>query len=276
MKKILVMFATLGLVALLSTPIEAQPTATTTPAMAPAVRVAPMAPIMRAPVMRPTPRPVAARLKAAPKPAAMIAVMALATAPVAAMPAPAAMEAVMAPAAAMAAPDAMAPGEPVEPAKAAPAAKKDSKGRVVGGWILQVILYLLGVFLAAFIPIFTAWLYKKFKLTNLQSKDMIDDIVLKAAMFGIGKAEEASHKLKDNPMDSAKKLDLAIASANKYLVDSGLPEKGTDYLTDVIESALGLNRKEGDGKTAAAKPEEKPEEKAEEKKDEPKKDKDDK
>lgn len=221
------------------------------------------------------PRPVAmAPARPAPRPAAMpAAAMPVSMAPAMAVPAPA--MATMAPAMAASAP-AMAPAPaamaaaPAKPA-AAPATKKDTKGQVIGGWILQVILYLLGIFLTAFIPVFTAWLYKKFKLTDLQQKAKIDEIALKAAMFGIGKAEEQAYKLRDNPMDSAKKLDLAVASANKYLVDSGLPEKGAKYLADLIESKLGETRN-GDAKKPAAKPEEKPAE-AEKTEDKPKDDK---
>jgi len=156
---------------------------------------------------------------------------------------------------------------PVPPVAAPPAAtstpatvaKADSKGSVVGGWIVQVLLYLAGIFLTAFIPVFTAWLYKKLKLTNLEHKDLIDEMVNKAALFGIGKAEEAAYKLRDNPMDSAKKLDLAVKKANEYLVDSGLPEKGASYLADVIESKLGVSRNKDDKPSPAAKDEAKPE-----------------
>jgi len=267
MKKITALFATVGLVALLGTVSYAQPAAapaamSAAAAMpAPAMRAAPMAPAMRA-TLRPRPMVMRTVMTVAAMVAAPVAPAPVA--PVMAAAAPAAP--VMAAAPAVMAPEAMAPTPPTAPA----VAKTDSKGSVVGGWILQVILYLLGVFLAAFIPVFTAWLYKKFKLTDLQHKDMIDTMVLKAAMFGIGKAEEASYKLRDNPMDSAKKLDLAIENANKYLRDSGLPEKGAAYLADVIESALGLEREEGNGTTKPApapalKPAEKTEEKPAEK-----------
>jgi len=131
---------------------------------------------------------------------------------------------------------------PAPVATVAPAAKQDSKGSVFGGQLLQLLLYLIATFLAAFIPVLTAWLYKKLKIADLDGKDKIDAIVLKAVLFGIGKAEEAAHKLRDNPMDSAKKMDVALTAANKYLKDSGLPEKGADYLTDLIESQLGVTR----------------------------------
>ena len=234
--------------------------ATTAPAMAPARPVA-MAPAR--PAARPAPRPVAMApvRRPAPKPAAMPAPVMAAAPAAATMAAPAPVMAVD-PAPAMAAVP--------EKTTAAPAVKKDTKGQVVGGWILQVLLYLLGIFLTAFIPVFTAWLYKKFKLTDLEQKDKIDQMVLKATLFGIGKAEEAAHKLRDNPMDSAKKMDTAIAAANKYLVDSGLPEKGAEYLADLIESKLGETRNNAATKPAA-KPEEKPAE-AEKTEDKPKED----
>lgn len=242
--------------------VNAQPAA-----MAPAMRPAAMT------VARPAPKPVAVRpvvMRAAPRPALRPAAR---PAPmhVAAMPAAAPASTMTAPVPAMvAAPTMEAPAAAMAPAKpaAAPAVKKDTKGQVVGGWILQVLLYLLGIFLTAFIPVFTAWLYKKFKLTDLQHKDKLDEIALKAAMIGIGKADEAAYKLRDNPMDSAKKLDLAIASANKYLVDSGLPEKGAQYLADLIESKLGETRggssKPAEKPAEAPKVEDKPEDKPKE------------
>lgn len=263
MTKITAFLATLGLVVLLSTPVVAQPT--TTPAMAapvamtaPAMRVAP-----RAPAMRPVPRPVARRPVA--RPAAMPAVM-MTPAPVAAMPAPMTLvPAAMTPAAA-APVDSMTPAaDAMAPAEAAtPTTKKDSKGSVIGGGLLELLLKLIGILLGALIPILIAWIYKKLKLTDLQSKDIVDSMVLKAAMFGIGKAEEAAHKMRDNPMSGAEKLDMAISTANKYLIDSGLPKKGVDYLADVVESALGLDRKEGNGESKPEKKEEKPEEKKDE------------
>lgn len=131
---------------------------------------------------------------------------------------------------------------PVAPSPATTTTSKDTKGKVFGGWVLEILLYIIGTLLAAILPVLTAWAYKKLKLTDLESKDMIDGIVLKAALFGLGKAEEEAHKLHDNPIDGAKKMDIAIASANNYLRDSGLPEKGSKYLADLIESRLGVAR----------------------------------
>ena len=285
MKKITAFIATIGLVALLSTPLVAQPMAAPAPAMAPATMTAPaaMRPVAKAPVVRAAPRP-----RPRPRPVTMAPVMRAPARPVA-----------MAPINLLAKPGvtvsvrtvdsmgvvkdtplvpAMAPvADAMAPAKAAPAeAKKDSKGSVIGGGLLEILLKLIGILLGALIPVLIAWVYKKLKLTDLQSKDMVDGMVLKAAMFGIGKAEEAAHKMRDNPMSGAEKLDLAISTANKYLTDSGLPQKGADYLKDVVESSLGLSRDEGNGKSKLeAKPEDKAEDKPEEKKDEPKEDKKD-
>ncbi len=220
--------------------------------MAPAARPAAM--VVARPAPRPAARPVAMRV--APRPVARRAAARPAPMPVAAAP----MSTMTAAAPAMAAPIAtMAAAAPaMAPEKAAaPAAKKDTKGQVVGSWILQMVLYLIGIFLTAFIPVFTAWLYKKFKLADLEQKDKIDAMVTKAALFGIGKAEEQAYKLRDNPMDSAKKLDLAVKKANDYLVDSGLPQKGANYLADLVEAKLSETRT-GD-KKPAEKPAEKPE-----------------
>lgn len=211
---------------------DAQPTTT-----APVAR-----PVAARPMAVPAPRPVPRRVVAAPvmkrvapkpvvaKPAPIAPVMAAAPvmAPVAAVPAPAAMQ-----------PEAVVP---TTEKKAPTVVKKDGTGSVIGGWALQIVLYLLGMFLAAFIPVFTAWLYKKFKITNLQHKDYIDSMVLKGIDLGIGKANEEAHKLRDNPEAKVKKLDIAIGTANKYLVDSGLPKKGADYLATMIEARLGVAR----------------------------------
>jgi len=261
-KKAVAVIAGLWILLSVVTLADAQPTA------APAA----MRPAATAPAAMPAPRPAPRRVapmpapkRAAPKPAAMPAPMPAAMVPAAAMPAPAMAPAPAAPVMAATEP-AMAP---VPDKKVDAKAKKDGKGSVIGGWALQIVLYLLGAFLAAFIPVFTAWLYKKFKITNLEHKDSVDGMVLKAAMFGIGKAEEAAYKLRDNPMDSAKKLDVAIKGANQYLVDSGLPEKGSAYLAALIESQLGLARTDEE-KKSAPKAKDKPEEKKDEKKDEAK------
>jgi len=204
----------------------------------PVAMVAPR-PAAMVPVMRVTPKVVMRVVRRAAKPAAKPVIMA--AVPAAAAPTMEAVAPVMAVApAAMVVTPVTTPAVPET--KVAPAVKQDSKGSVVGGWLLQLLLYLVGILLAAFIPVLTAWVYKKLKITNLEHKDQIDGAVMKAAMFGIGKAEEAAYKLRDNPIDGAKKLDIAIKGANQYLVDSGLPEKGAAYLADLIESRLGLTR----------------------------------
>jgi len=182
--------------------------------------------------MSPAPAAMPAARPAATRPAAMVAT------PRATAPAPA-----MTPT--MAATEAMTVTK--QPTMAAapstPKAKKeDSKGSVVGGWALQILLYLLSVAVTAIVPVLTGWAWNKWKLDKYAQKDMVDGMVLKAAKFGIGKANEQAYKLRDNPMKSAEKLDVAIKSANKYLVDSGLPEKGAEYLADLIESELGHKR----------------------------------
>jgi len=118
----------------------------------------------------------------------------------------------------------------------------DSKGSVIGGWLIDLLLYLLGIAITAITPVLTAWLWRKYKLDKYMEKKTVDDIVLKGVRFGIGKADEAAYKLRDNPMQSAEKLDLAIKKANDYIRDSGVAEKGSEYLADLIESELGKTR----------------------------------
>lgn len=257
MKKLVSILAVVGFVALLSIPVTAQPNT----AMAPTARPAAMAPVMKTvpkpKVSKPVPKPKASKPKT-------VAKLTVPTTPVT-------MATVAAPKTTPAAPASTTPAamtvtkedtKEVAPTKTTTEAKQDSKGSVVGGWILQAILYLLGIFLTAFIPIFTAWLYKKLKITNLEHKAAIDAAVIGAAVFGIGKAEEAAHKLKDNPISGAEKLNIALEAANQKLRESGLPEKGAEYLTSLIEAQLGLNRKDEKVPTVTEKKEE--EEKAEE------------
>lgn len=118
----------------------------------------------------------------------------------------------------------------------------DSKGSVVGGWAIELVLYLLGAAITAITPVLTSWLWRKYKLDKYMEKKTVDEIVLKGAHFGIGKAEEAAYKLRDKPMKSAEKLDLAIKKANEYIRDSGVVEKGSEYLADLIEAELGKQR----------------------------------
>lgn len=242
MRKFLI---TVFFVAFVATPLAAQPMSAPPPAMKPVATTPAMRAALRPVAMRPAPAPVMARpATMAAAPVSMAPSMAV-EAPMSA-PAPVARTAAMAP-----------PTQPTmsaaPPKTAAKSVEKDSKGSVFGGWVLEMLLYLVGALLTVLIPVLTAWVYKKLKLTDLQSKEMVDSIVLKAAQFGLGKAEEEAHKLHDDPMDSAKKMDLALSSANKYLRDSGIPEKSAGYLADLIESQLGVTRANG-----ATKPKESP------------------
>jgi len=220
-------------------------TANAQPVAVPAAMAAPKA-VVKAPVVKAAPKP--AVMKVAPKRyvkravAPKVTPKVVAPTPVAATTPVAVPTMATAPVATPVAAPAPVMAAPKTPVATVPAAKQDSKGSVVGGWLLQMLLYLIGILVAAFLPVLTAWAYKKLKISNLEHKDQIDAAVLKAAMFGIGKAEEAAYKLRDNPMESAKKLDIAVKGANQYLVDSGLPEKGAAYLADLIESKLGLSR----------------------------------
>ena len=249
-------------VAVRATPLAAQPMTAPPPAMRPAAT---------APVMRAAPRPVA--MRAAPRPVARRPV-AMRPAPMAMAPAmaPAAPVAAMtAPAAAMAAP-AMAPelptmaAAPAEKAKVAPGAKKDSKASVVGGWVLQLLLGIMGIAIPIILTPIVYWLLKKMKVEDAKAKMLVDQMVDKAVGVGIHYANEQAHKLKDNPVDGAKKLDMAGAKAQAYLKDSGVVDKGANYIKDLIESKLGEGRSNS---VAEPKPEPKPEveDKEEDKKD---------
>jgi hypothetical protein len=135
------------------------------------------------------------------------------------------------------------------------AEKKDKKWKIVLGGALEMLLYvvsiLVGTLASIFVPLFIKWLLKKFKVEDknaekaaLEAADKLDVIVAKAVNFGIGYAEEQAHKLRDNPVESAKKLDSAVEKANQYLKDSGVVEKGAEYLKALIEAKLGESRPE--------------------------------
>lgn len=251
-------------VAVMATPLAAQPM--TTPAMTPAMRPAVMAPAMKAarPVaMRPAPRPAMRPATTVAVPVAMAPSMAPA-APVAAMGAPATTISVMAPVA-------MTSDQPVMSAAPAEGAsttgKKDSKGSVVGGWLLQLLLGILGIALPIVLTPLVIWLLKKMKVEDAKAHQLIDETVDKAIGVGIHYAEEQSHKLKDNPIDGAKKLAMAGEKAQAYLKDSGIIDKGANYIKDLIEAKLGETRSAGvNGSKTVEIPEEKPvEEKSEDK-----------
>ena len=228
-----------------------------------------------APAMRAAPRPVAMRV--APRPAAMRPV----ARPVAMRPAPMTRPPA-ASVAAMAAPTAVTPelptraAAPAEKVKVAPVAKKDSKASVVGGWLLQLLLGILGIAVPIIMTPFVYWLFKKMKVEDVKAKMLVDQIVDNAVGVGIHYAEEQAHKLKDNPVDGAKKLDMAGAKAQAYLKDSGIVGKGSEYLKDLIESKLGENRPAGVNGIKVVPAEEKPdpvEASAEEKKEDDKEEK---
>lgn len=143
-------------------------------------------------------------------------------------------------------------------APAKPTGNPDKKWSIVVGGVLEILLYVVGVLLAAILPVLTAWLMKKMKLENAQAKDAVDTIVTKAALFGLHYAEEQAHKMRDNPIDGADKMNTAVDAANKYLRDSGLPEKGAEYLATLIESKLGEKRAEKPNGVPEEKPAEKP------------------
>jgi len=253
-----------GLWTLLAIPViaHAAPAPATAPAMAPATMTA--APAM-APAMRPAPRPVA---RPTARPAAMPAV-AMAP-PAATMETP--MEAAMTPAPAMT--PTMAPEQPTmaaapDPKPADKKGKKDSKGSVIGGFVLELFLGILSIALPIVLTPVVIWLLKKMKVEDHKTQQMIDDMVDKAVVMGLHYAEEQAHKLRDNPVKSAEKLNMAADKAKEYLKDSKVVDKGAEYLKGLIEAKLGQTRNNPPTTADDSEAEEKPEE---EKKDEKKSD----
>ena len=186
------------------------------------------------------PAPVAATMAIVPTAAPMVAVPVMQP-PVTAMTA-AAPTAVPAPAVAMAATTVPQTPPVAAPTTVAPAPKKDSTGSVLGGILLQL---LLGVLLVA-VPIIATplikWVLKKMKITDLQTQQVIDDTVDKAVVFGLNYANEHAHKLRDNPVTGAEKLNIAADKALVYLKDSKIIDKGAEYIKDLIEAKLGGTR----------------------------------
>ncbi len=164
----------------------------------------------------------------------------------AATPAKAPVTATMAtPAATQATVPAMAVA-PAAPVKAA--AKPDSTGSVIGGAVLQILIVVLTLALPIILTPLVTWLLKKMKVENLQTQLMVDGIVDQGVVHGLNYANEQAHKLRDNPVKSAEKLDVATEKALAYLKDSGIVDKGAGYIKDLIEAKLGQTR--GDVPTA--------------------------
>lgn len=145
-------------------------------------------------------------------------------------------------AAPMAVPAVMAPATEAPVAKLA--AKKDSLGSVIGGVLLQILLAVLVIAVPIVLTPLVKWLLKKMKITDLQTQQTVDDIVDKAVVHGLNFANEHAHKLRDNPVKSAEKLNVAADKAIAYLKDSKIVDKGADYIKDLIEAKLGETRSE--------------------------------
>jgi dihydroxyacetone kinase-like predicted kinase len=71
---------------------------------------------------------------------------------------------------------------------------------------------------------------------------MIDEMVDKAVVMGLHYAEEQAHKLRDNPVKGAEKLNMAADKALEYLKDSKVVDKGAEYIKGLIEAKLGQTR----------------------------------
>ena len=169
----------------------------------------------------PTPQPVA---PTAPKPVA--AMTTPAAAPIAAMQ-PAMVPMAVAPA---------------KPATVKPAPKQDKLGSVVGGALLQILLVVLTIAVPIVLTPFIKWLLKKMKVEDLQTVQLVDGIVDQAIVVGLNYANEQAHKLGDNPIKGAEKLAVARDKAIEYLKDSGIVNKGAEYIEGLIEAKLGESR----------------------------------
>ena len=128
------------------------------------------------------------------------------------------------------------------PAVVAPAPKKDSLGSVVGGALLQILIVILMIAIPIVLTPLVKWMLKKMKVEDLQTQKAIDDIVDKAVVCGLNYANEQAHKLRDNPVTSAEKLNFAADKAIVYLKDSKIVDKGAEYLKGLIEAKLGETR----------------------------------
>lgn len=170
-------------------------------------------------------------------------------------PPPTAQPATMQPA-----PASMAVAASPSSAPAAPTGKKDSLGSTIGGALLQILILILTIALPVVLTPLVRWLLAKMKVENLQTQQMIDDTVDKAVIIGLNYANEQAYKLRDNPIGSAEKLNVATTKALEYLKDSGIVGKGAEYIAGLIESKLGVTRTDEDLQPTApvAKTEEKP------------------
>lgn len=248
MKRVLLfsLSITFILVMLQSTSTFAQPTMTA-PAKPAVMTTAKTTP-------KPTPKPAPMSVMAKPAPAAPVA-PAMTAAPTKPVAAVSAMTAV--------------PTQPVmsaAPTTKATAPKKDSKGSVIAGWLLNIILAFVGTVATTLGGVVIKWVWQKYQLDKYIAADKVDEMVDKAIIKGINYAEEQANKLKDDPVDGAKKMDLALGVINKSLKDSGIEKKAADYLATLVEAKLPEIRVAGT--TELVKKEEKPVETKEEPKEE--------
>lgn len=188
----------------------------------------------------PTPAPAATVPVTAPTPAPAP----VTSAPVVEAPAPAAQPVAAAP---------VAPAEtaPVatEPATVSP--KKDSKASILGGAALEIFIILLTISLPILMTPFVRLLMKKLKVTDIEMQNHVNELVGKAVVMGLNYAEEQAHKLRDNPVESAEKLNWAADKAVEYLKTSGIVDKGAEYIKTLIEAKLGETRENDKEKPAA-------------------------
>ena len=183
---------------------------------------------------------------AAPKPVAAM------TAPSMAPAAPAAMQPTMAPVVAT-------PAKAAAPATVKPAPKQDKLGSVIGGGLLQILIVFMTIAIPIVLTPVVAYLLRKMKVTNLQTQQMVDGIVDQGVVHGLNYANEQAHKLGDNPVKGAEKLAMARDKALAYIKDSGIANKGAEYIEDLIEAKLGGTRPDPES-TSEAPDEDKPDE----------------
>jgi hypothetical protein len=172
---------------------------------------APAAPVTK--VATPAPAPVAPAAKVAtPSPAPT------------AEPLPAAEPV---PAAAPAAP-------PADPAPVVKAEEGLSWWKLILKHLMDIVFSIVGIMIAVFVRV----LMKKYGFESQSAQ--VNDVLMKAVGWAEQKSIKAA-KLDGKPIESAKKMEMAIEFAKTMAKEYKLPDKGADWWEEKLESWLGVN-----------------------------------
>jgi hypothetical protein len=106
---------------------------------------------------------------------------------------------------------------------------------------LELVFLVLGLMATAFVRV----LGKKYGFADYTEK--LNDVLTRATAYAEQAAAKAL-KVDGKPMESAKKLELALGFAEELAKDYKLPQKGNDWWEGKLESWLGIEKVKANGK----------------------------